>query len=495
MISSTPLSVSAFHDSIVVQLHRADSNIFLFQLSVNGGKDWRDIVPPSHHKLNPIGAYPLSNTGILLAVGFDDSIQTLVVSTDRGLTWADRARLNDFIPDLPQLVNHTFADRTQPYILTDPHYPYTDWFVKYSMDNDVAGATYSNERIYVTQDGGNSWSRLNIPLPSNYARAADLHYDIFFDYRDSNSWYFRSVGIVKPHFDPPDTTTEYYVSRDHGASFKRVDYVGDMTGVFQKGEQFQWGGFLNSRSIAFNVATEYVTTDTNGNQHTDRLLERIMPGKYPLDTPVTYPNGYVIGAKAEHILPSDPLQCFFTALEVFYDMRNDSIYFDSSSAYYTNDWQHFQLLWQRPARGRIGFTYLDPIMGEVYLVSIDTPVQTLYKNGWERQSLWKRKVFATTPDAQAAGGSVQEHGAKMYFFCSMPPASPDLCVLTEVSGPTSIAVYDMLGRKVRDIYSGFLASGLHKFRIAENASFVTGTYIVRCDNSGSVAFEKCFLVR
>lgn len=378
---------STFDDSLYVEIKRTDSSITTYQHSTNGGKTWQPSTLPQNHKF-VYGAIPVSGTPYILADCYDDSIKTLAVSTDLGQTWEDRARMNDFILNFtdPYLLASSFQS-DKSYIKFDMHNPRKNWFVKYARSWSSIREKGAYEQMYFSADSGRTWNLLKIPTPSNSAYATSINFDIQFDYRDSAAWYFTSRGLYEPHIPPGDTATEYYVTRDQGKTFNKISIVGHLIGVTHVGEHFFWNGPDPYREKG------YTTIDSNGTVHTVDLLQKITPGKFPLDTSSGYSSGII--PSFSFFYPLNPNQTLFSVAESKNDSKKDTIYYANSGLFFSKDSTNFQEIFHSSSRGLPQELFLDIAKGTIWLVTSDTS-RTKYSIDPRllRQSLWKRKIFA-----------------------------------------------------------------------------------------------------
>lgn len=464
---------SLFTSSKSVELNAPD----IFEHSTDGGKTWH---PSNSSKPGVLPVYPLNIKGTPILwnelVG-KDSTHTLVVSMDLGQSWQDRAIMNDFIPDLKNKGLTNYGSSEDKNIIADIHSPRLNWFIKYA---ELPYRKYQN--MHFSTDGGITWKLLEIPPPSNYLSASTVTFDIRFDCRDLGAWYFKSQGIIIPHFGENDTATEYYVSRDQGKTFTPIPVLGDLIGVTGKAEHFFWTGPKE------NYFTGYKTIDSLQQEKNVGLLKKMMPYKFSMDT-----TNCSIDRYGSIFFPSNPEQVLVLVSESRIDKIKDTVYYDSTWLYYTTDQITYQLLWQRDGKGYAGRTFLDIPKGNVYLVSIDTPRIKYYdNNSIYRKSLWKRKVFSIP--SSAVNEQPQSEKADPVISVRWSLGQPVLAFEQPKGSQTKIILFDLLGRNLKEVFSGYLQSGSFTFRVTEGIESLPQVLFVRIEQPSYTHTEKIVIV-
>ena len=125
--------------------------------------------------------------------------------------------------------------------------------------------------------------------------------------------------------------------------------------------------------------------------------------------------------------------------------------------------------------GDVDLVVLDPILGGVHLL---------------KNSLGEQRTAVLTP---AAARPVQHRLGDSYPNPFNPAVVLPLDLATDAAG-VSLTVYDVLGRRVRQVWDGSLAAGSHRFvwdgRDEEGKAVAAGVYVYRVEVDGRVEAKK-----
>jgi hypothetical protein len=86
---------------------------------------------------------------------------------------------------------------------------------------------------------------------------------------------------------------------------------------------------------------------------------------------------------------------------------------------------------------------------------------------------------------------------KFELFQNYPnPFNPStyLKIAVPQSGDMKLIVYDMLGRKIKEVHKGYVEAGFHEF-IFDGSQFASGTYIYRIETQGLTNTKKMLLIK
>ncbi len=456
------------HNDILLTEELRDGNniaVHKYSRSSDGGKTWDSIGFPytKYQYVNQIKGTPI----IYKMTG--DTIPRLTLSTDMGLSWDSSLSLPSLIdPDSKWDIDR---DSYGDILISSPHHPETEWYVKYShptprLDPHFDGNGHA-EKIFVTKDAGHTWSLL---YQNNGGPSLSIGCTLRFDYRDPSVLYLRVTSQFYTFFSGSSDTVYNFVFHDQSRYY--TPFVGDLVGVKEKGQHWYWSG--KDRSNSANP-TAYITVDSNGKNDTTELLKQLMPQKFPLDTahvydhPISfYPTFY----------PPDPLQSLYTVRESQMSHDKDTVYFDSSWVFFSKDLVNFQPLWRTGSRARAGVSNVDVPTGNVYLITIDTERFSINYNPYSPRSIWKRKVFSPTLTTVH-----QISASDNYAVINITANGNELIYNTLSTSSARISVCDVLGREVKEIYSGILSSGEHRFPI-ELPNISSGIYFLHISQQG-----------
>ena len=125
--------------------------------------------------------------------------------------------------------------------------------------------------------------------------------------------------------------------------------------------------------------------------------------------------------------------------------------------------------------GDVDLVVLDPILGGVHLL---------------KSSLGEQMTAVQTP---ADARPVQHRLGDSYPNPFNPAVVLPLDLATDAAG-VSLTVYDVLGRRVRQLWDGPLAAGRHRFvwngRDAEGKEVAAGVYVYKVEIDGQIQAKK-----
>lgn len=464
--------LKVYNDSIVTYGYNRKATfpqMWLRQISYDGGITWDTV-----HFKNPQytqfgyaaseGFFPLSAR--FYRTQYDNSFNSFVIllSDDLGKTFVDTlvvgevppsAGTNNFPPRLiykPNQVNQLFY-------LIGPH-------------------------IFRSSDAGKTWFSQKVPKITGFRDNNGA--DITFDHRNPTLWYL----LVSGDSHHAGGWVDFYRTRNDGQTFDSINLFPKYAGIASEGiMRNPWVYWLYTNKgnyIYQNGMIDYLDNGDTLKKH--NWAERLYGSSYP-----NYPKGEIASVNTYYnytFLEDNPHIAFVSGIkEEGKDsltgppkIRRDDLWMTF------NDGETWTSIWSGTAG--VNDIYVDKKTKTVYVRSAYSP------NFYDRDipvknDIWKRQIST----------SVEDNANLPTDFKNVTIAPNPAENFTQISfknstgGKVEIALYDVLGTKLRTIYSGTQEAGEQKILWNIPAEIPSGTYFLKIESGEQSVMEKIVIRR
>ncbi|MES2766346.1 MAG: T9SS type A sorting domain-containing protein [Bacteroidota bacterium] len=440
---------------------------FFTLYSLNGGSTWDTLVPEKEadnvNFLIPDQYFPNSNK--LYRMIFTQDTSTLVrlvsfkISEDLGRTFTTRY-------DYDTVMSRTLEGRSAV-MQFHPLAPDEGFYVRSS--NSVFFS------VFRTHDGGKTWQYQPLPPPRD---GRGVYYQILPDIRNPKTWNVWVNGADHSWVD------DFYQTRDDGKSFSYIDQWGEYAGIGYEGEVRSWW----KKDYYSNIGI--ISSGDKGDSVKIPWLKRMAPEKPDPDFDNEY--YYTIYDGNYKFLEHKPDTAFTGVWETKWEKGTDSIKLFNSYIYRTyNDGETWENIWNSPiSANRI---YVDQKLETVWTVTADYRPKKFNDapNNLPLYSLYKQQIHTSIEDKKPNNNSISN------LSISPNPAENQTRIeyTNTKSGKVKIILYDILGIKIRTIYSGIQEAGEQKILWNIPAAIPSGTYFLKLESGGQSVTEKIVITR
>ncbi|HYF04401.1 MAG TPA: T9SS type A sorting domain-containing protein [Patescibacteria group bacterium] len=468
-------SISSFHlkvynDSIVTYGYNRKATLpqmWLKQISVDGGATW-DTIHIKNLQYTQFG-YSASEGFLPLSsryyrAQYDNSFKryVLLLSNDLGKTFADTLVI---IAD----ATWSYPNNFPPRLLFKPNDPNQLFYLV-------------GPQVFRSSDAGNTWVSQKVPKITGFRDNNGA--DITFDQRNPKLWYF----LVSGDAHHAGGWIDYYRTRDDGVTFEPIKFLPKYSGIASQGvmrnpwthQLYEYG----KGTYFFPVGMVDFLDNSDTLKH-HNWAAKLYGSSYP-----NLPKGEYNFIDNYIFLKKNPHIAFISGGR---EEGKDSMSAPPKKRRYDlwktiNDGETWESIW--PSEPAASSMYLDEKTNTLYVQS--TYSEDFYNQTLPRRSeLWKRQITTSVED-------------ELHFptdFTNVRIAPHPIESFTEISfknstfGKVEIALHDILGSKVRTIYSGTQEAGEQKLIWNIPSEIPSGTYFLKIESGEKNVTEKIFITR